>query len=899
MSTRDPTAFGALLRRYRVAAHLTQKQLAAHVGLSPGAIVALERGARRTPQAATVELLADALALSAAERADLHAAARSFSALPAVSAPNLSSAARRPAETQRSKIEWIPIQPTPLVDRSHEVSTILRMLTVDGARLLTLIGPAGVGKTRLALAAAHLVQKAGGDRFPDGVTLVDLTPVRDPALALSAIMQAQGLQDSGSRPSLDRLTDALRDYQLLLVLDNVEQILPAAAAQLAELLAACPRLALLVTSRTPLQLRSEQTFRIAPLPVPDLSEPLPPLDELVAIPSVDLFLQRARARQPNFALSEHHAPLVARLTAQLDGLPLALELAAARTATLPLPVIVHRLGDRLRLLRWEAADAPARQQSLEAAVGWSFELLSTIERRLFGCLGVFAGRVSLDAIAAVAHGADGSVGEESALEALASLAEKSLVLPLRPDAWDDNSGDENTFEPSYTMLETVREYAEEQLGARGACEAAHRAHAHYFLALAEQAEPLLRGRDQRAQCLRLEREHDNLRAALHWLLDQDEDAEREAALRLAGALGYFWLMRGYHAEAAHWLQAALAKAPQEDAAVRARGLFYAGVFLMHQRDFERSRVMLEAALALAEQRGNGVAAVEALTFLGGGALFARDMTESARLLHEALRRGREVGDPFAIASALFFLGARALEEGSVTEAATLEEEAVEQWTRAGDMRAAGAARCGLAVIRGQLGELAPAVKHVRVALQTGVALRDRYLLRMGARAALSLSGGRADPARQAQLLGAVEGRLAQPDSGGIGIYERWAADRGMSRLRKQLEQGDWDAALRAGRALRLEEVAALALIVVDEVAESLIQAEAKPLRHARGSAGPLTAREREVLRLVAQGLSSKAIGRQLFIATSTVKYYLTAVFNKLGVDTRAQAVAVAAQRGLL
>jgi DNA-binding CsgD family transcriptional regulator/tetratricopeptide (TPR) repeat protein len=472
------------------------------------------------------------------------------------------------------------------------------------------------------------------------------------------------------------------------------------------------------------------------------------------------------------------------------------------------------------------------------------------------------------------------------------------VLPLRPARLDERD-EEDHLEPSFAMLETVREYAEEQLVARGALEAAHRAHAHYFLALAEQAEPLLRGRDQRAQCLRLEREHDNLRAALHWLLDQDEDAEREAALRLAGALGYFWLMRGYHAEAAHWLQAALAKAPQDDVAVRARGLFYAGVFLMHQRDFERSRVMLEAALALAEQRGDGVAAVEALTFLGGGALFARDMMESARLLQEALRRGREVGDPFAIASALFFLGARALEVGSLTEAATLEEEAVEQWTMAGDLRAAGAARCGLAVIRGQLGDLAPAVENVRVALQTGAALRDRYLLRMGARAALSLSGGRADPARQAQLLGAVEGRLAQPDSGGIGIYERWAADWGMSRLRKQLEQGDWDAALRAGRALRLEEVAALALMLVDEVAESLIRAEAKPQRHAGGSAGPLTAREREVLRLVAQGLSSKAIGRQLFIAASTVKYYLTSVFNKLGVGTRAQAVAVAVQRGLL
>jgi tetratricopeptide (TPR) repeat protein len=279
-----------------------------------------------------------------------------------------------------------------------------------------------------------------------------------------------------------------------------------------------------------------------------------------------------------------------------------------------------------------------RQQSLEATVGWSFELLNDNERRLFSCLGVFTGRVSLGAIAAVANGTDGQVGEESALEVLASLAEKSLVLPLRHDGTGGDSDEEDTPEPSYTMLETVREYAEEQLVARGAFEAAHRAHAHYFLSLAQQAEPHLRGRDQRAQCLRLEREHDNLRMALRWLLDQDEATEREAALRLAGALGYFWLMRGYHAEAANWLEEALAKAPQGDPGVRTRGLFYAGVFLMHRQAFERSRAMLEEALVLAEQRGDDLAAVEALTFLGGGALFARDMAESERLLHALLSR---------------------------------------------------------------------------------------------------------------------------------------------------------------------------------------------------------------------------------------------------------------------
>jgi predicted ATPase/DNA-binding CsgD family transcriptional regulator/transcriptional regulator with XRE-family HTH domain len=900
MTTREPAPFGALLRFHRAKARLTQEQLAARAGVSADTIAALEHGRRRAPRSATVDLLANALQLSDAERASFDAAARPLGAITVADlAVDARSVDKRVDETPGPHIRWLSVYPTPLVDRSHEVKTILRILNEDGVRLLTLVGPAGVGKTRLALAAIHRIERDGGDRFSDGVILVDLTPMRDADLAISAITLALGLQEIGSQPSLERLTEALRDHQLLLVLDNAEQILPAVAPHFAQLLAACPKLALLVTSRVPLQLHAERTFRIAPLPVPDLSEPLPPLDTLTAIPSVELFVQQARARQPNITFSEQHAPLLARLTSQLDGLPLALELAAARTATLPLQVIVQRLGDRLRLLRWEAADAPARQQSLEAAVGWSFELLNDNERRLFTCLGVFAGRVSLDAIVAVASDTDGQVGEASALETLASLAEKSLVQPLAPDNMEDQSDEEEQLEPSFTMLETVREFAEEQLAARGTFEPAHHAHAHYFIALAEQAEPHLRGRDQRVWCLRLEREHDNLRAAMRWLLEQDDEAEREAALRLAGALGYFWLMRGYHADAAHWLQAALTKTPRADPAARMRGQFYAGVFLMHQRDFERSQEMLEAALALAEQRGDGAAAAQALAFLGGGALYARDMAESARLLHDALRRGRESGDHFAIATVLFFLGAHALEEGRVAEAATLEEEAVEQWTTAGDMRAAGAARCGLAVTKGQMGDIARAIEHVRLALQTGASLRDRYLLRMGVRAALTLSGGRADPARQAQLLAAVEGRLARSDSGGIGIYERWAAEHGMSGLREQLGPSDWEASLRAGRALRFEEVAALALELMEEVARYLMQPTRGRLDQGIEGTGALTARELEVLRLVAAGLSSKLIARELGIASSTVNYHLATIFNKLAVDTRAQAVAVASQRGLL
>jgi predicted ATPase/DNA-binding CsgD family transcriptional regulator/transcriptional regulator with XRE-family HTH domain len=900
MNTIEPAPFGELLRYHRAKARLTQEQLAARAGVSAVTIAALEHGRRRAPRSATVDLLASALQLSHAERAAFDTAARPLGAITAADlAADGWNGDKRADKTPGPHIRWLSVYPTPLVDRSHEVKTILRMLNEDGVRLLTLVGPAGVGKTRLALAAAQYLEARGSDRFSDGVTLVDLTPVRDPALALSAIMYAQGLQEISGQSPLERLAEALRDQQLLLVLDNVEQILPAGAPHFAQLLAACPTLTLLVTSRVPLQLHAEQTFRIAPLPVPDLSEPLPPLDTLTAIPSVELFMQQARARQPNFNFSDQHAPLLARLTSQLDGLPLALELAAARTATLPLQVIVRRLGDRLRLLRWEAADAPTRQQSLEAAVGWSFELLNDNERRLFSCLGVFTGRISLNAIVAVVSDTDGQVGEESALETLASLVDKSLVQALGPESMEDQS-EEDHLEPSFTMLETVREYAEEQLISRGVVEAARRAHAHYFLALAEQADSHLRGHGQRLWYLRLERERDNLRTALRWLLDQDKGAEREAALRLAGALGLFWVLRGYHAEGLSRLDEALTKAPLADMAARTRALTYAGLILMHQRSLVRAQDMLEGALALAEERGDSLAAVEALTYLGGRALYARDMAESGRLLHEALLRGQELEDPFALGSTLFWLGVRALEVGNVAEAATLEEEALERFSRGGDLRAAGGVHGSLAVIYGQIDDLARGVQHVRAELQIALDLQDRWLLRIGARAVLTLTGGQADPARQAQLLGAVERQTAQPDSAGMGAYERWTADRGMSKLTQQLGQSDWDVAFRAGRALRFDEVAALALTLTDEMAQLPLQPEIGAASNvARSAARPLTARELEVLRLVAAGLSSKLIARELGITPSTVNYHLATIFNKLAVDTRAQAVAVAAQRGLL
>ncbi|HEU5439526.1 MAG TPA: AAA family ATPase, partial [Ktedonobacterales bacterium] len=819
----------------------------------------------------------------------------------------------------------LPAQLTPLVDRADELATIRQRLADEGTRLLTLTGPAGVGKTRLALMAASQLTDQNPGRFPDGVVVVDLTPVREPSLVLATIARSLGLIDTGTLPLDERLRSFLREREaVLLVLDNFEQVLPA-AAQLADLVANCPGLALLVTSRVPLQLRWGQTLRLAPLPVPDPREPLPPLDVLLAVPAVALFVERARARRADFALSEKQAPLLAQLAVGLDGLPLALELAAARLDVLSLPTLARRLGNRLRLLASEAPDLPARQQSLEAAVGWSYDLLSAPERLLFRCLGVFVGRVSLDAITAVvslvrvvgaageAGGADAGGGEarkaetpEAArtLHQLLSLAEKSLVLPLpaypkEPGGQLGHAGkleeleEDEDPEPAFGMLETVREYAWERLVAEGEVVAAHRAHAHYFLALAERAAPALRGRDQLAWYLRLEREQDNLRAALRWLLDQDGSegsagaAEREAGLRLAGALGWFWLLRGHHAEGQRWLEEALSRAPKageaDDAAARTRALVLLGRILLVQGDFARAQAPLEEGLALAEQRRDSAATAEALAQVGLCAVYAGEVAEGTRRLQEARRHLEALGDPQGLGVALFYLGLTAAATGDVATAATYYEAALDRLEAAGDASVAGIAHPYFGLAEWELGELSRAAAHVQAAVRTGVALRDRLVLSLGAQATVALVGARAEPATWARLLGAADA-LAQAT--GITIaWEGWAAGQSVSGLRAQLTRGEGEgaAAYREGQSLPFGQVAALALSLLEEVApvvtdqaaapgsaQSLAQSIQPPAR----SRGPLTAREQEVLRLGAAGRSSKTIGRQLFIAPSTVNYHL-------------------------
>ena len=857
----------------------------------------------------------------------------------------------------------LPAQPTPLIDRADELATIRQRLADTGTRLLTLTGPAGVGKTRLALAAATQLVDQIPNRFPDGVTLVDLSLVRDPQLVLPAIAHALGPADTGTLPLPQRLQTSLAERALLLVLDNFEQVLPAASL-LTDLVAGSPGVALLVTSRVPLQLRWEQTLRIAPLPIPDIITGLPPLDALAQVPAVALFVERARARRADFTLSEKQAPLVVQLVTQLDGLPLALELAAARLGTLSLSAIVRRLDDRLRLLYWEAPDLPERQQSLEAAISWSYDLLSAPERLLFRCLGVFVGRVRLDAIAAVvsvvrAVGAGAAVGADAAREdgekeevemaraqdherilgRLVSLAEKSLVLPLPTNQQGDEGGDaevdgagttraqddeDQDSEPTFAMLETVREYAWKQLERLGELEAARRAHAAYFLELAERADPLLRHHGQRFWFFRLERAHGNLRAALRWLLDQDNQdrpdgsyspdvaAGWEAGLRLAAALGLFWWRRGYHAEGSRWLEEALRRAPvgdAADAAVRTRALIMTGLYRIYGGELDRAQVLLEEALTLAQRRQDPAEIAQAHAELGLRAVLAGEMAEATRWLHEARRRWEALRDPHGLGETLLYLGYAADAAEDVATAAAHYVAALQQLDAAGDAQLAGFVHCFLGVTERRCGDMPSAVAHVRAAVRTSAALRDRWLLSYAAQAAVALMGAGAAPAARTRLLGAADA-LAQA-TGATFAWEHLPGAKNLVALREQLaREAEWGAAYREGRSLPFGEIAALASRLLEEVAPTLASTlpatvpksasdSAQELEQQAQYPSVLTGREQEVLRLVAEGLSSKAIGKQLFLAPSTVNYHLTSVFHKLGVDTRAQAVAVAAQRRLL
>ncbi|GIV98593.1 MAG: hypothetical protein KatS3mg057_3250 [Herpetosiphonaceae bacterium] len=583
-----------------------------------------------------------------------------------------------PLRTLDSRPTNLPASPTSLIGREREVAAISALLRRQDVRQVTLTGPAGTGKSRLALqVAADLI-----DDFEDGVFFVALASINDPALVLSTIAQSLGLKDVGGQPLAESLKSFLHDKEMLLLLDNFEQVV-AAAPLIADLLATAPRLNVLVTSREVLRLYGEHEFPVQPLALPDPQQTAS-IDALLRAPAVALFVERARAVRPDFSLNAENAAAVAALCARLDGLPLAIELAAARSKLLAPQALLARLDSRLRVLTGGARDLPARQQTLRGAIAWSYDLLDEGERTLFAYLGVFIGGCTLDAAETVA----GEGLPMDILDGLTSLADKSLLRRYRDPQEEatQESGTGGASEPRFMMLETIREYALECLAMSGKEEELRQRHADYFLALAEGAEPELRGPAQVTWLEQLEQEHDNLRAALQWALDS---GEVEVALRIGGALGRFWLARGYLSEGRAWLTAALAAArlrqrSESYGAALAKAFNAAGNLAHTQGDYAAAHPLYQECLAIRRELGDQLGIAYVLNNLGSVAHDQGNYEQARAFYEESLTLCRELRDRRGVASLLHNRGNLAKDQGDYASAIALLEESLTLRRQLGD-----------------------------------------------------------------------------------------------------------------------------------------------------------------------------------------------------------------------
>jgi predicted ATPase/DNA-binding XRE family transcriptional regulator len=635
----EHSVFGDLLRQHRNAARLTQEDLAEQAGLSVDTISLLERGEHRRPHRYTMQSIADALGLSHRERVRFETAAR----MPAV---------RATADVIRAAD--LPSHLTPFIGRQREVEDVRQRLLRPDVRLLTLTGPGGVGKTRLGLHVAERVL----DQFADGVCFVALASISDPTLVPSAIAQALRARQEAGQSVIEALERHLREGERLLVLDNFERLLEA-GPPLTRLLAASPHLKMLVTSRVVLHLQGEHNYEVPTLTLPPAGDRLP-LEDLGRYEGVRLFIERANAASSEFMITTENAPAVIELCRRLDGLPLALELAAARVRLFSPEAMLARLGNRLELLTGGARDLPDRQRTLRATLDWSYDLLDVGERSLFARLAVFVGGWTPEGAEAIC-----GVGDEAeVLQHMSALVDKSLVQQQA----------NMRYEPRFTLLETVREYALERLEEGGELERLRRRHAGYFLELAEEEERASQGPLQRLWLDRLESEHGNLRAALAWSLGPEGDTEM--GLQLTGALAHFWYIREHHSESRMWLQRAVERGSDTTAA-RAKVLVGAGRLAWFQGELARANTLLEESLTLYKELGDDVGAAFALLLLGRTAVSQGDLRRGENLGEESLAFFRQHGNVWGIARALIVLGDGALFKGDVGRAKAMFQKSLD------------------------------------------------------------------------------------------------------------------------------------------------------------------------------------------------------------------------------
>jgi predicted ATPase/class 3 adenylate cyclase len=580
----------------------------------------------------------------------------------------------------------VPVMPTPLIGREQEIAAVQHLLTMQGVRLLTLTGPGGTGKTRLSVQVAAELS----DQFPDGVFFVALAAISDADLVIPVLAKVLGIREGESRPLLESLKEHLQQKQQLLLLDNFEQVAPA-ALQIEELLLACPHIKVLITSRALLHLQTEHIFSVPPLGLPDITN-LPKSEALEQYASIALFVERARAIQPTFQVSQANARAIAEICVRLDGLPLAIELAAARIRLLPPQALLARLSNSLQVLTGGAQTLPERQQTLRNTIQWSYDLLDMQEQLLFRRLSVFSGGWTLEAAEAVVHAGQQSNSDGlPILDGTASLLDKSLLLQV---ALDEE-------EPRFIMLETIREFGRECLEALGEIEDTQQAHAAYYLDLTEKAEAQLGGPQLVAWLDRLERDHDNLWAALHWFLKQGKatDGTRgsfvehaiEMALRMCTALERFWVVRGHRSEGRRFIEQALALSAGVAALVRAKALITAARLAFSQSDYERGETLAREGLALFRELGDMRGIALSLDRLGMAAWRRGDFAAARSFMEEDLSLFRKLGDRERVAWSLFTFGLLDSKQGEYARAQTLFEESLAMHRELGNKRGVAAA----------------------------------------------------------------------------------------------------------------------------------------------------------------------------------------------------------------
>jgi len=779
-------SFAHLLRRFRRAASLTQEQLAERVNLSARAVSDLERDDDRVPRRDTLELLADALRLSPEERAVLDQTVRRAHVEPRLEL-RLQPAPRRRDDRPSDDL---PAQPTSFIGREREVDAVRELVLDTDTRLLTLTGPGGMGKTRLALQVASAVRAV----FADGVAFVPLAPLSDPNLVLPAIARALNVGEVAGRALADTLAASLRAKQLLLVLDNFEQILPA-AAPIMSLLASAPNVKALVTSRATLRMRGERVYVVPSLAVP--TPPLPSLEALSQYEAVRLFIARAHDAQPDFAVTNETAPAVAEVCARLDGLPLAIELAAARTRLLPPDALLARLSNRLKIATGGSHDSPARQQTLRAAIDWSYSLLDPGEQALFARLAVFVGGWTVEAVEAVCN-ADDALPLD-VLDGIESLLDKSLLRR------QEGVGGQTRL----MMLETIHEYARERLGHTSDAEELRRAHAAYYLDLAETAELELMKPQQEVWLRQLDQEYDNLRAALQRFLERGEG---DYALRLASALSRFWEIRAYLSEGRRWLDTTLTTGRTLATTARAKALRGAGVLAAAQGDLPRAAALIDESLTLWQEIGDKAHQAEALVDLAWMRYIGPDPRQATPLFAQGRTLYHELGGKVGQSAALMGLGCLALLAGDNTEGRALQEESLLLAQEGGNHYNIAHALYNLGWAALAQGDETRASACYAESLARFRDLGDKRGVAMGLEGIAALTAPR-QPILAARLIGAAAAQRAtigspQPLPDHV-RYERYLA-----QALSQLGDVAWTAAVEIGQSLLVEQTVAEALAAI-------------------------------------------------------------------------------------